>query len=394
MTTTEQLHLPQQVMTSPADTNLDLVLFKTKEGIGQLGVTTYEGVCTFKELADNFGVEANSDTLAEEFKKQRDVDQLRVRGLKHYWSESKGPVFPSMTLFCNELAISSVQTLGNREFALATLQADSDRFICDGQGRTTFIQWLMQQAGTVEQFGDYTIAFKLIVTHTESLSVPPAARIIKQVFSDYHTRLKKPNKSVSKHFDSSTPFARLVNELLDLDVVSGGTIKRRIALHGKLKPGHLWTFEQFTTMIQTFLKLTAVNANRQLEADENYESALALCTAFLNRVFTVLPITELDGDNYTSRHEDFMFTKAIFSKALAYLGRSVVDEMVLDESVGWDKLGNLSVPMLSKADPYWIKNKVCMEDGDSVKIIKATDRRIGALLCRSLRVYPCQELAA
>lgn len=55
--------------TQTTSTNdLLLTLFKSKEGIESLGVTTYEGVMTFKELAEHFTVEANSDQLSEDQK--------------------------------------------------------------------------------------------------------------------------------------------------------------------------------------------------------------------------------------------------------------------------------------------------------------------------------------
>ena len=80
----ETLNLPSQVMTSPAGTALEVVLSKSKEGIERLGVTTYEGLFTFKQLADHFQIEAPSDEMPEAYKKQRDVDTRRIAGLKNY----------------------------------------------------------------------------------------------------------------------------------------------------------------------------------------------------------------------------------------------------------------------------------------------------------------------
>lgn len=393
MDNTEQLNLPSQVMMSPANAGLALTLFKGREGVETCGVTTYEGVLTFSELAQHFVVEANSDALPEEMKKQRDVDQSRVNGIKRYFA-SGSPVFPGMTFFADQLEIKQSLTVGNRGMVVAELPAFADRFICDGQGRTTFIQWLLQQDDALERFGHYTMAFKLVVTHTNTLSDPLAVQIIKQVFADYHCHLLKPNKSVSKFFDSSTPFARLANQLLELSAPDGGTIKRRIALHGRLKRGHLWTFDQYQGMLLCFLKLTPASANRQLDNQENFESAFDLCESFLGRVFSILPLAELDTDAHTARHDELMFTKAIFAKALAYTGRSLVDEMLLDDTISWSKFDAITLPILSKADKFWLKNNVTMLDGDSIKIIKGTDRRIGNLLCRQLRIYPCQELSA
>ncbi|MFV7771705.1 DGQHR domain-containing protein [Shewanella marisflavi] len=392
MSIAESIQLPTNtVMTSPIGTALKLVLFQGKEGIGNLGVTGYEGVITFKELADHFQIEANSDQLNEELKKQRDVDQTRVKGLKSYWESTEGAVFPNMTIFASELSDIEALTVGNRQMVLAALDPLADRFLCDGQGRTTFIKWLLEQADA-EQFADHTVSIKLIVTHTENLSTPKAIKIIKQVFADYHCRLMKPNKSISKHFDTGTPFARFLNELLEID--AGGLIKRRVALHGKFKRGHLWTYDQFTSVVQKFLNVTPATAKKLLQSDDNYRASYALCEGFLKRLFAILPVEELDSDEYAVIHENSMFTKAIFANACGYVGRSIVDEMLIDESVTWEKLAKPSLPILSKEDKYWQKSRVTMDDNGAIKIIKGTDRRIGALLCREMRILPCEALSA
>jgi len=380
-----------KIMTSPVGTPLKLVLRKAKECIEKLGVTTYETVGTFRQLADHLVVEDNSDVLSEEFKKQRDVDPLRVKNLKTYWAESEGPVFPGMTIFANELDIIQEVTVSDCLMVVANIPATADRFICDGQGRTSFIKWLVELAGS-EQYWDHTIAFKLIVTHTPTLSHPKAVRIIKQVFADYHVRLVKPNRSVSQHFDTGTHFARFLNELLDIDV--GGEFKKRIALHGKIKRHHVWTYQQFASMIQKFLKVTPGSANKELADESAYKQSLELCKQFIGRLCSVLPFSVLDADNYAEVHEQAVFTKAVFANALAYVGRSIVDEMVLNDGMTWEVLTSLPMPLLNKLDKYWLKSKVTMDDDGSLKIIKGTERRIGALICRELRVFPCQELSA
>lgn len=380
------------VMTSPAGSDLVLALFKSSEGIESLGVTSYEGVITFKELAQHFQIEENSDVLSEEFKRQRDVDSARVNGLKNYWKNSKGPVFPNMTIFASSIdVIDQTELIPGRDVVRAILPAMSDRFICDGQGRTTFIKWLLNQDCT-EQVENYTISFKLLVTNTNTLSEPEAVKTIRQTFADYHVSLKKPNKSISRHFNTNGSLDRLINELMDVD--ANGLVRDRIALHGHIRQGDLWTYDQFCSMIQKFLKLTPSNAEKHLADYENYQTSLELCKAFIGRVFTLMPLQMLDTENFNEVHESVMFTKAIFANALAYVGRSLLDEMLADEQVTWDKLSDLNMPIESKQDKYWQKNRITMDDDGAVKIIKATDRRIAALICRNLKIYPCAELSA
>lgn len=393
METSLAINLPSStnVMVSPIGQELPLVLFKSKEGIEDLGVTTYEGLATFREIADHIQIEDNSDVIDEEHKKQRDVDAARINGLKKYWENSKGPVFPNMTLFTNDLTIREKVTVGNREMVIASLGHLVDRFLCDGQARSTFIKWLMSLDSS-DKYLNYTISFKLIVTHTDSLSSPKAVKLIRQAFADYHINLRKPNKSISKHFDTGSIFSRFLNELLDIEVNGTETIKKRIALHGKIKQGQIWSYDQFTGMIQKFLKLTPSTAQKHFAAEDNYKGSYELCRGFLCSVFSLLPVESLDVENYTEVHESSMFTKAIFANALGFIGRSLFDEMLLNESLTWDKLEELNLPIDSKEDKFWQKEKVTMNDGGAIKIIKGTDRRIGSIVCRELRIFPCSEL--
>lgn len=378
------------IMQSPAQTTLPLVLFKTKEGIERRGVTTYEGVLTFAELAAHFEVEANADILPEAQKRQRDVDSSRINGLKRYWDTSEGTVFPSITIFVSDLQVTREIQVGSRTLVEAELAADADRFLCDGQGRTTLIKHLMS---TAPEAGTHTIACKLIVTHSEDLSVEPASVIIKQCFSDYHAKVKVPSKSLSKHFDSSTPVARLFNELLEIRVGTDQTLLRdRIGLHGKIRFGTWCTFEQFSQMITRLLGSAQSVLNKQLADQQVYDQSFALCEGFLTRLGELLPFTELDTEQYLARHEQLMWTKAIFVSALGYVGKSLVEEMVADGQFSWERFKTLQMPIASKDDKYWASHKVTLHDGDRVTIIKGTDRRIGALICRELRVLPCEEL--
>ncbi|WP_083700386.1 DGQHR domain-containing protein [Shewanella sp. UCD-KL12] len=393
MGTSLAINLPSSnhVMTSPIGEALKLVLFKSKEGIEALGVTTYETLVTFREIADHFRIEENSDVLDEEFKKQRDVDAARINGLKKYWETSEGPVFPNMTIFTNELSVTDEMVMGNSHIIQASLDQLSDRFICDGQGRSTFIKWLMSLDSSDKYF-DHTISVKLIVTGTNSLSEPKAVKLIRQVFADYHVSLRKPNKSISKHFDTGSTFSRFLNELLDIEINGAETIKKRIALHGKIKQGHLWSYDQFTSLIQKFLKLTPSTAQKHFAIEGNYETSLELCRGFLCAVFSILPVNNLDVENYNEVHEGSMFTKAIFANALGFIGRSLFDEMLLNDELSWNKLKEVNLPLDSKEDKFWLKNKVTMSDDGAIKIIKGTDRRIGSIVCRDLRIFPCPEL--
>ncbi|WP_288987656.1 DGQHR domain-containing protein [uncultured Pseudoalteromonas sp.] len=374
-------------------TDLNLTLFKANEGISKLGVRVYEGVMTFKELAKRFPIEANSDELSEEFKRQRDVGTPRLSALKKYWQTSNGSVFPNITLFANVLTVTREHTIGNKELVEATLSAEAATHIGDGQGRTSLIKYLLDDEANSE-CENHTISFKLIITDTMDLHTIKADKIIKKVFNDYHVNMKRPNQSISKHFDYSNPLSVLVNDCLEFNIAGGIQLKKRIALHGNIKRGHVWTFQQFTSMIQKFLNVTPANSTKMLGEPDNFNSALRLCQQFTRSIFEILPAEMLDSDDFSSIHENTMFTRAIFSNALGYVGRSLFDEMLLDNSVQWSKLSTLKLPICDKTDTLWIKSNVTIKDGNKIKILKGTDKRIAALICNELRIYPCAELFA
>lgn len=181
-----------------------------------------------------------------------------------------------------------------------------------------------------------------------------------------------------------------MNECLELSV-NEKKIKPYIALQGKIKAGQLWTYQQFTTMLQKFLNITQASAEKEINTEDKYQGTVKLCKAFLSRVFDIMPLHELDEK---SNHSNLIFSRAIFANALGYVGRSLFDEMLENDRLSWDAIKQLNLPIADKEDTYWQKCNVIMKDGDKVKIIKGTDKRLAYLICRELRIYPCEELAA
>lgn len=379
-------------MVAPNNKDLPVVLFKTNEGIEKRGVRTYEGLLSFRELAEYFQLEPNSDKLNEDLKVQRDVDSPRVNKLKKYWENSSGPVFPGMTIFINALDIIATHDVGGRTIAESIIKSDTCRVIGDGQGRTALIKWL-QESGKNDTALDYTISVKFIVTDTSALTCDKAKKIIRQVFADYHVELKKPTKSISKHFNTDSYFTVFVNELLKLDF-GFGEIKSCIALHGVLRRGNVWTYDQFTGMILKLLNTSTGNIQKELADDGKRAQLFELCKQFLNAVFTTLPINILDTDNYKECHDNTMFTKAIFANALGYVGQSIFDELIAGTKNDFSDLTRIKMPITSKQDKYWQKSKVTMNDEGVIKIIRGTDKRIASLICHDLRIFPCKSLTA
>lgn len=390
----DTIELPHMVMHSPLGKPLPLTLFKGKEGIESEGVEVYETTMTFKELADHFVVEDNSDKLEEKHKRQRDVDKGRVNNLKNYFETQQATVFPNITIFVSSLLDKQEHKIGNKKLVSTSLPPEADRFICDGQGRTTFIKWLLNEAQK-DEYADHTISSKIIVTNTQDLQDDNSVRIIKQVFADYHVMLKKPNGSISKHFDNSKPFSRLINRLLEVEV-ENQAIQQYIGLHGNCNNGQIWTFAQFTGMVSRFLGTDAKSANSALEDEESFENTYEMCERFLQRVFTLLPVQLVGGENHKNVHENAVFTKAIFAYALGHVGRSLWDESIVDDkAIDWFKLKSLdSVDITDRTARVWVDKGVYIKDGKKIRVAKGGEKRIAEMFCRMHKIYLCEAITA
>ena len=385
-------------MQSCVNKALTLTVYKTNEPIEALGVTTYQGVIAYGDTRDHFPVESNSDIMGVELKRQRDVKPARVKKLIQYWKSSPGPVFPEICLFVNDLIIKDSANVFGATMHQVQINPDFDRFICDGQGRTTFINWLLEQENAAVD-SQFTLAFKLIVTHTPDLVCHEASTIIKQVFADYHVSLIKPNKSISRSFNTASPFDKLCRELADSVLVNDKPLARYIALHGDIARGNIWTYEQYCSMLQNFLSVTPASANKTLANEGMYDKMKAVCERFLTLALNTLPLDTLDVDNFLAVHTNSIFTKAIFASALGLVGRSVMDAALDAEPESrdeiWAKLGTkLSMPLSDKDAPFWLKNNVTYKEEDSLLINRKSNRRIGVLICREINIFPCEQLLA
>jgi hypothetical protein len=75
---------------------------------------------------------------------------------------------------------------------------------------------------------------------------------------------------------------------------------------------------------------------------------------------------------------------------LGYMVRSLMEEAIISGRLDLTILKPLeSLPLNNKDSISFKKAKIIDEDN---KIISKTDKRIGAFLCRNIRVMPCETL--
>ncbi|OMO37181.1 hypothetical protein BCT46_23795 [Vibrio sp. 10N.261.46.E8] len=380
-------------------------MFVGMEGISSKSIVL-EGVMTYQEWAGGFTVEANSDSIEEKYKSQRDVDEKRVSGLDSYFDTRTDISLPGITIFVTELDIVEEFVIGNRKMVRAILHPNVGRAISDGQGRTENNRRLMEKS---DKYANYTIAFKMIVTKTETIW--EARHFIQQHFADFNGTSSKPNTSISLRFDRSKPVGRLLSDLTENTYIARADcyVVDLLGLQGKVKRlGKLWTYAQFVDCILTFFGVSKNDLNKALANEpEMEEMFFHKAQEFVQNLFNALPLEILFQEDWKSHHDGLLFNKAIFANAVGKVGKSIVDEhlmLTLDESqennqIDWSRLTKIeSLPIKTTDDVLWLKSKISYESKVRgvrvVKINKDSEVKstLGRLVCSKLRISPCMEL--
>lgn len=391
---------------SPVSLPLTVVSFRGTEGLSLHNeCRIHEVTLTWQQLADHFECESNSTELSEHMKHQRDVSEkdARVKAMIAYVKERPDTLFPSLTIFVNQAKVINRQNILN-DIHLETIQIDADasRLICDGQGRTTAIKALLRE---YPDMGTRTISTKLIVTETKDLY--EASAIIRQAFADLNGQTKKPDTSLSSYFDESKAFSRLVKDVVECQLNIEGIdapilMRKLISLNGTIKAGQLYTLNQFSQSLCALLGTTKSKLNEALKDEDSYQSTKYLAVTFFTKAFAALPLKQLwhtAPETYTAHHKSMMFTRDLFLKGLSHLGRSMLEESMVSEDgkVNWAALDVLkTLPLTTLDDPLWLNNQIAWKDDSmkvkSVKIYKASDKKIGRVLCQKCRVFPTLDI--
>lgn len=375
---------------SPSNTDLDLVLFVGNEGITTQGVRVFEGVVTARELVDNFSIEASSLVIPEHQKCQRDLEKARAKQLYSYFEMRDDTVLPSLTIFVSEVINEEFIRVGHRDMITLTVPALSDRLVADGQNRLTLYKSLLELRPELET---QTLNVKFIVSDTPTLE--PVKTVIRQLFSDFHFKLKKPTASQNLYFDSAEPYSVLMRRFLDI-ALHGQQLMDFVSVTGKIKNTQLMQLKQLQDFLNTATASTAAKTNAALKANpEQMDDFFALCQPFLTQFFTLLPLHQLSKLD----KESMMFSKAIFWQGVAWLIRSLMEDAITQGCpVDWSKLNGLAdLPLFDMTHEYWVNAKVVLIDEDeqgniSHKMLKGSEKALGRALCRQLRVFYCEQL--
>ncbi len=84
-------------------------------------------------------------------------------------------------------------------------------------------------------------------------------------------------------------------------------------------------------MIQKFLNLTSSTESKQITGEAQYEDALNLIRGYLTYIFNW-------EYKRTQDRRKAMFTRATFANAQGYVSRSLMNEMLLDNLITWQRI--------------------------------------------------------
>ncbi len=370
---------------------LNIALFEGKEGLSvSKDVVILEGLLTAREFVDHFSIEANSLHMSAYSKRQRDLDSKRASSLIEYFETRDDTILPSITIFVSKIDIQDVIYAGNRKIVVLDIPSTSDRLLSDGQNRWNLFNTLLDSRPELE---DHTVGVKFIITDTETLE--PCTEIIRQVFSDYHMKLKKPTPAQNIFFDYSKPLSILVKDLINEVELDGVQLREYISVTGTLTSTQLMDLKQFQDFICTAIGSTAGKTNQALTKNPDHTASMKqMVTPFLKQFFGMMPLKELD--KLTS---DSMLNKAIFWQAIAWLVRSIMEDALLNsETPDYSVMNRLTkLPLNDMTNQYWRDANVVLKveeegKGKEYKMIKGSDKSCARALCKSLRVYYSQGL--
>lgn len=378
----KELNLPTYTITAHAD--LPMVLIGGKEGIGQTFSTklTYQQCADYSELED--------ESIPERQRVQRDVAKPHVKNIITYLIERDNTVFSSACLIVTKLELDCIFA-GAVSVYNGVLPANADRIFIDGQHRVGSIG----EAIVIRpEIANHHLDVKVIVVPTDTIR--ESAAFICQIFRDLN-QAKKPNTSQTIYFDSEFASSRLAKDLLDATASMGLGFGDAIAVNGKIKKGQLYTLANFTDFIQILIgKSNKVKLNEALEDDDTYNLYLLLISKFIEGFYNQLSFEQIKtSPDWKAAQDGCVVTCAIGLKALAYVGRSLIENMMVNEQseLNLDCLALLNkLPLHERGNDVWIKKEIYQVIDEKLKIVRSSEKRLARVLCHTMRIIPCEEL--
>jgi DGQHR domain-containing protein len=382
---TEELIIPDYQITADAD--LTMFVQQGNEGIG----LNYSVKLTYQQCADFFELEDRRINTRQRL--QRDADKGRVSDIVEYLINRNNTFFPSAILVVTELDMELLHADANLYRAI--LKANTDRLFIDGQGRLAGIKEAILLR---PELANYTLDVKIIVVKTETIR--ESAKFVTQLFSDLHLGLKKPNSSQSIYFDSESSSSRLACQLLETTSQIGVRFADLVAVNGKLQTGQIYMLANLVDFIAIMTGVSGKKSlNDLLDDESHYALYMTLITQYIGALFKVLPfeqtLVQCDSNKWKEELKSNVFYTAIGFKALAYIGRSLVEDALHNEMSSLDMTalsGLANLPYTRPDDQLWIDKEIYQVIQNKLKIVKSSEKRLAGVVCQKIRLLPCAAI--
>lgn len=356
------------------DRNMKFLAFLGNEGIGQtLNITLTFG--QFTELCTVVQYDDDEERL------NRDLTKSRQSGVQDYLTGRDDTVLPQVCLVCTHWDIKPIP--GYVNLVEVTIPAGAERALVDGQARRIGVEGSLS---IKPELANRTIDMKALCTHSDTLK--EKAGFIRQVFSDYHKKVVKPNSSINLFFDSSEQSSTFVVDTLRCLEKEGNPLASQVSKDGQSKK--IYTLAQFKSFIREFTGKSDREINEEFKEANVRELWMNMISSYLSVVtqtFNVFEQVESLSQVNEAKKENVLCT-AIGIEALGRLGNLLIENAVRDNKrPEFLEVTKLSEIELGRDADTWV-DSVVSKDG---KMIKGSAREMAIKLALTAQIMPTQK---
>lgn len=336
---------------------------------------------TYAELVDCFKpvpYDPNSDLLL-----QRETQVSRINSICDY-SQVSYAAFPACGAILEQF---SVETTVVPNVVRLTIPASAFRYLFDGQGRRGGIEKLLKLK---PKFSNNSITIKGYKTEGVERD--------NQLFSDFNAAGLKPNQSIVQSMDSRTLINTFTKGILKDSAMT--TINKRIdytkASVTQSKSPKLWSLNQFNTVVQIILGVTAKSAEKLLKDEEKQAYWRGYIIKFFNQMAKTEAIQRaLSSDEGAQQaKESTIIGTAVWLKGMAVAGKSIALHLLENTEPGtaadWSFMEKLSELDLSRDNDEWIGR--CMDFRGGMQDKSFNHKAMAAFTLRTLGIPLPEEL--
>lgn len=364
--------------------DLSIYAIRGVDGIG----FTYNLSLSLVQFTSCFGI---SPTDVEEYDRlQRIPTQARIKDLNKYLLERKNTIFPQVICVVTKANFEPVEGLdcgnGVNTIGKLSINGNDERQLVDGQGRLLSSQAVIEVA--YELFKGRSIDMKVVIANTDTLL--EASTMIRQIFSDIHKRVKKPNSSINLHFDSSESSStfpvKAVEHFRDNDM----QFDKWISLDGSTNK--IWTLAQFKNFLCRFTGLSSTAINTEFAKSPEFAALyIGLLPQLLNPIAKISVFNDITEDTKLAElKNDNLLCCAIGIDAIGILGNLIITLATNDNTApDFSPLDKIADIDFSKSSKLFV-GTVVDEKG---KMIRGSEKSFAKIIACQLDMRLTSELA-